>query len=156
MANELSTAGITLQCCKETVSGTRPTSGYRTISNIRSIPDFNPEPNTIDVTDLSETEFMRYITGLKDVGSAIGFGANHTEEFHTAWDALVDEYESALEESLSMWFAVVIPKLSRAFYFAGQPSPLGLAAIEVNAGLQITAYIAPNDIGGWAAKPTAA
>ncbi len=102
MALELSTAGITLQYAVEETSGTRPTTGYKIIPNIKSIPDFNPEPNTIDVTDLSETEFMRYIPALKDVGSSIGFGANHTEAFQTAWDALVAEFATARDTNLSM------------------------------------------------------
>lgn len=154
MALEMSTAGVTLQYAVEMTTGTRPTSGYTIIPNIKSIPDFNPEPNMIDVTDLSETEFTRYISGLKDLSGSIGFGANLTTAFLTMWQNLVEEYETAKTSEKGMWFAIVIPGLPEAFFFIGQPSPLGLAAMEVNSALETTAYIAPNEVGGFAAKPT--
>ena len=49
----------------------------------------------------------------------------------------------------------MIPGLTKAFYFAGNPSPLGLSAIEVDAVLEIEPYITPSEIKGWSAKPTA-
>lgn len=59
MANEISTAGIALKWAVETTAGTRPTTGFATIPNIKSIPEFNPEPSTLEVTDLSDTEWKR-------------------------------------------------------------------------------------------------
>ena len=59
MANELSTAGVTVQYCVETTAGTKPTSGYTAIPNIKAIPDLNPEPSSLEVTDLSDTEWKR-------------------------------------------------------------------------------------------------
>ncbi len=59
MALELSTAGVLLKYACETTAGTRPTTGYTQIPNIKSIPDFNPEPESLEVTDLSDTEWRR-------------------------------------------------------------------------------------------------
>lgn len=154
MALELSTAGVTLRYAVEATTGVRPTTGYTIIPNIKSIPDFNPEPSTIEVTDLSETEFRRYITGLKDLGSSIAFGMNHTDPFQDKWDDLYDEYETARDADLAMWFAVVVPGLSRSFYFIGQPAPLGLGPMEVGAAIESSVFITPNKVEGWAPKPT--
>ena len=65
--------------------------------------------------------------------------------------------EAATEANASgkaMWFAVVIPGLTKSFYFAGTPSPLGLSAIEVDSVLEISGYITPSKIVGWETKPT--
>ena len=85
MANEISTAGITVKYAVETTSGTRPTTGYTSIPNIKNIPEFNPQPSALDVTDLSDTTWKRYIAGLKDPGGALGFTANFTSAFNS-WE----------------------------------------------------------------------
>ena len=52
MANELSTAGVLVKYAVESTGGTRPTAGYTAIPNIKSTPSLNPEPASIQVTDL--------------------------------------------------------------------------------------------------------
>ena len=59
MALEISTAGVSLKWCCETTAGTRPSVSYATISGIKETPDFNPEPSTLEVTDLSDTVWKR-------------------------------------------------------------------------------------------------
>ena len=59
MALEISTAGIELRYVVETTAGTRPTTGYQKVPNIKSTPDFNPEPGTLEVTDLSDLVWKR-------------------------------------------------------------------------------------------------
>lgn len=155
MAIELSTAGVSLQYAVEATKGTRPTSGYETIVGIKSIPSLNPAPDTIETTDLSQTEFKTYIDGLKDLGGALEFTANLTQDLQTMWDEIVSAYTEGAEAGKSMWFAVVIPGLTNAFYFRGNPSTQGLPAIEVNSVLETSLYITPTLVEGWAAKPTA-
>lgn len=154
MAIELSSAGVSLQYAVETTAGTRPTAGYKKITGIKSTPDLNPEASSLDVTDLSDTEWKRYIAGLKDPGGSLAFGANNTEEFQTDWANLVDEYETARAGGLGMWFAIVVPGLTKAFYMSVEPQPLGLSAIEVDSVLEIEAYAAPKKIEGWQTKHT--
>lgn len=154
MAIELSSAGVSLQYAVETKAGERPTTGYTKISGIKSTPDLNPEASSLDVTDLSDTEWKRYIAGLKDPGGSLAFGANNTEQFQADWAALVDEYETAKAGGLGMWFAIVVPGLTKAFYMSVEPQPLGLSAIEVDAVLEIEAYAAPKKIDGWQVKHT--
>lgn len=154
MAIELSSAGVSVQYAVEETAGTRPTSGYKKITGIKSTPDLNPEASSLDVTDLSDTEWKRYIGGLKDPGGALAFGANNTEAFQTDWSRLVEEYNTAKETGLGMWFAIVIPGLTKSFYMSVEPQPLGLSAIEVDSVLEIEAYASPKKIDGWLAKPT--
>ena len=154
MAIELSSAGVSLQYAVETIAGTRPTSGYKKITGIKSTPDLNPEASSLDVTDLSDTEWKRYIGGLKDPGGALAFGANNTEDFQTDWSGLVEEYNTAKADGLGMWFAIVVPGLTKAFYMSVEPQPLGLSAIEVDSVLEIEAYASPKKIAGWETKPT--
>lgn len=151
MALELSTAGVTVSYCVETTAGTMPTTGYTAIPSVKSTPDLNPEPSSLEVTDLSDTEWKRYIPGLKDPGGAIAFTCNNTESFQSAWNTLVTAAETAASATpaKATWFEIAIPGLSKSFFFAGMPSDLGLNAMEVDAVAEIDAYIAPNQIHGW-------
>lgn len=155
MAIELSSAGVTVQWAAETEAGVMPTSGYTKINGIKSTPDLNPETDSLEVTDLSDTEWKRYIGGLKDVGGDLAFGANNSEQFQEDWQNLYDTYQTNAANGLGMWFAIVIPGLTKAFYISVVPQPLGLSAIEVSSVLEIDAYASPKKIAGWLAKPTA-
>lgn len=154
MAIELSTAGVSVQYAVEGTAGTRPTTGYTTLTGMKSIPSLNPAPDTIETTDLSQLEFKTYIDGLKDVGGALEFTANLTAAFMTLWETLVSAYETGKESSKATWFAIVIPGLSKAFYFRGNPAAMGMPAVEVNNVLETSVYITPTLVEGWASKPT--
>lgn len=151
---DLSSAGVSIQYAVEAIAGTRPTSGYTPLTGIKSIPDFNPEPSSLETTTLDELEWRTYIPGLKDPSGALAFTANNTEAFHDEWAKLYTAAETANDTGLNVWFAVVIPGLTNAFYFAGRPSPLGLSAIEVDSVLEIDGYITPSAVDGWQEKPT--
>lgn len=150
----LSTAGMTLQYAVEASAGTRPTTGYIEIPEVKSMPSFNPSPNTIDSTTLKETEYMTYAQGLKDLGGALEYGANLTEDLIDAWETLMTAYEDAISENKQVWFAVVHPQLTDATYFVGTPAPLGLNEASVGSMLETTLYITPNSAPEMAAKPT--
>ena len=147
--NEITTAGISLKYCVETTAGTKPTSGYTTIPGVKSIPAFNSEPELLECTDLSDPEYKRYVSGLKDLGGAIGITVNDTTDFATAWDALVTAAETAKAAGKACWFEYAIPN-RESFYFSGEPSPRGFGGAEVNSVLESTAYIVPNTVAGFA------
>lgn len=155
MANEISTAGIKLKYAVETQAGTRPTTGYTDIPNIKTIPDFNPAPSNLEVTDLSDTVWKRYIEGLKDVGGSLAFGANFTKAFRTAWETLVTTYQTNISATpaLATWFEIAVPDFG-SFYFAGIPSELGLASANVDEVFGGDVYITPNVVTGWATSST--
>lgn len=153
MALEISTAGVQLKWVCETTAGTRPTSGYTTINGIKETPDFNPEPNMLEVTDLGDLVYKRYIAGLKDPGGAIAFTANLTSAFKTAWAALITAYGTAKAAGKATWFEIKVPSIG-SFYFAGIPCELGLNGMSVDAVAEVTAYVAPNQIEGWGTSST--
>jgi hypothetical protein len=153
MALEISTAGVALKYAVETTAGTRPTTGYTAIPSIKETPDFNPEPSTLEVTDLSDLVWKRYIAGLKDPGGALSFTANLTSAFKTAWEALVSAYETGIAASKSTWFEIAVPTVG-SFYFTGIPSELGINGMSVDEVAEIEVYVTPNTIEGWGTSST--
>lgn len=118
-AVDLSTAGITIQYAAETTAGTRPTTGFTVIPSIKSIPDLNPEPSSLETTSLEATEWKTYIPGLKDPGGAIQLTANNNEAFQTAWSTLVEAAATAKEDGKAIWFARSYTWFDEEFLFCG-------------------------------------
>lgn len=156
MSERLSTLGMSLQYAVETTAGERPVSGYKEIPEVKSLPSLNPSPNTIQSTTLKETEYHTYVKGLKDLGGALEYEANLTEDLIDFWENLLDEYEAAVAAGKQMWFAVVHPKLAKATFFVGEPSPIGLNEASVDSMYETTLYITPNSAPEWGDKPTTA
>ena len=154
MAINLSTAGVKLAYAVEETAGTRPTSGYTRIYGAKSTPSLNPSPDTLETTTLDELEYKTYIDGLKDLGGALEFTFNLTEELIEAWDTLMTAYEAGKLAGKATWFTIIIPGLSESFYFTGNPSAMGLPETSVSAVLEITNYITPTNAPEKFAKPT--
>lgn len=156
MALEIASAGAKIKYCVETTAGTRPATGYTNIPNVKTIGALDAEPAAYDVTDLSDTEFKRYIPGLKDIGGDVPLTANLTQAFLDAWATLCTAASTAAsaDSPKSTWFEVEIPKLTKSFFFRGVPTPLGLGEIPTDAALEITAHVTPNEITGWENKST--
>lgn len=154
MGIAISTAGVTFGYAVETIAGQRPTTGFILIPDIKEIPEMNPEPETLESTTLSETEFKTYIEGLKDLGGALSFLANYTTDLETVWAELVENYKTAADGGKSVWFEVKHPKLEKSVCFTGQPSAMGLPAMAVNNILETNLYITPTNAPAWVAKST--
>ncbi len=148
----LSTAGVKVWYAVEETANTRPTAGYTHISDLKEVPDFNPEPETHEATDLEETEYKFYVAGLKDVGGALGFLANFTEALQTQWEGIVEAYETGITSQKRMWFQISHPKLPKAVFFTGEPAAMGLPGIAVNGVLETTVYITPTSAPIWETK----
>ena len=148
----LSTAGVKLWYAVETEADTRPTTSYTQIPDIKEIPDFNPEPEALEATDLEETEYKFYVAGLKDVGGALGFLANFTDKLQTEWAGIVEAYNTAAASNKRVWFQITHPKLSKSVFFPGEPSAMGLPSMGVNAVLETTVYITPTAAPQWETK----
>lgn len=153
MSERFSTAGMLLVYAVEATAGTRPTTGYVKIPEVKSMPSFNPAPETIQSTTLEETEYHTYVEGLKDLGGALEFGANLTADLISAWETCNTAHDD-LTGGKAMWFAVVHPKLEKAVFFKGDPSPLGLNEATVGSMAETTLYITPNSAPAWQDKPT--
>ena len=153
-AINLSTAGIQLLYAVETTAGTRPTTGYTRIYGAKTTPSLNPSPETLETTTLDETEYKTYIDGLKDLGGALEFTFNLTQDLIDSWDALMTAYETAKAAGKATWFTIVVPGLTESFYFTGNPSNMGLPETSVSSVLEITNYITPTNAPEKYAKPT--
>lgn len=156
MSQRYSTAGMYLCYAVESTKGTMPTSGYTQIPEIKSMPSFNPAPETIESTTLLETEYKTYVAGLKDLNGSLEYTANLTADLISIWASCVSAHDTAAQTDKATWFAVVHPKLAQAIFFQGEPSPLGLNEASVGAMAETTLYITPNSAPQWAAKPTLA
>jgi len=156
MAINLSTAGIHLYYAVEKTAGTRPTtkSDYTDLTGIKTIPSLNPAPDTLETTDLNQTEYKTYIDGLKDLGGALEFTFNLTQELVDMWESMMEEYEAAKSSNKSVWFLIDIPGLTNGLYFPGNPSSMGIPEAEVSSVLEITNYITPTGAPVTATKPT--
>lgn len=156
MAINLSTAGIHLYYAVEKTAGTRPTtkSDYTDLVGVKSIPSLNPAPETLETTDLNQTEYKTYIDGLKDLGGALEFNFNLTQDLVDMWEEMMEAYETAKATNKAIWFLIDIPGLTNGLYFPGNPSSMGIPEAEVSSVLEITNYITPTGAPITAAKPT--
>lgn len=152
MALEMNTIGVKIKYCVETSAGTRPTTGYINIPDVKAIPEINLTPSTLEVTNLVD-KFKRYIPGVQDPGTDFAMTGNMTTSLKTAWASLVSAAASAWASGKSTWFEVAIPNFE-SFYFAGMPVDLGLSSQAVDAVEEANMHIIPNQISGWAAAST--
>ena len=152
MALEFNTIGVKLKYAVETSAGSRPTSSYVQIPDIKSTPSIDINPNKLEVTNL-EDNYRRYIDGVKDVGDSFDFTCNLTADMKTKWNSCVAAAETAWASGLATWFEISIPNFD-SFYFAGIPGELGVNEMGVDAVIESTLHIVPNQIAGWATAST--
>ena len=155
MLNAISTLGITVGWAVETTAGTRPTSGYSLITEVRDIPEIGNIPDALDATPLEETFMRRYINGLSDTGGVVTLTANMSDALMTAWEGCVSAAETAWETGKACWFEIKSPKLTKSFFFSGMPVELGYAGSGVNAVQDASLNIMPNGVDGWQTKTSA-
>ncbi len=154
-AIDLTTIGIRLGYAFEATASTKPAS-FINIDNPKSIPSFNPEPNSLDITSLNDLEWMRYTSGLKDIGGAQGFGIGMSQKTLDEWNTMCDTTETNEASGRRTWFVLYHPGLDKSFFFTGKPTKLGFPEAEVNSVWDATVYIAPTGEIGWgtAINPT--
>lgn len=70
----MSTAGVTVNYAVEATAGTRPTTGYIKIPSIKSVPEMNPSPETLETAWATLVE--AYKTG-KEENKAVWFEIKH-------------------------------------------------------------------------------
>lgn len=151
MANELTTAGISLKYAVESTAGTKPSSFSTAIPNVTSIGATTSDPEMYDVTDLSDTETRRKIKGLQDISDVVTLGVNLTKAFATAWATLVSAAETAIDGGKKTWFEVSITGYG-AYYFTGIPVALQCPAIDTGAVLTDEVRIALTSVNGFEAE----
>lgn len=144
----LSTAGILFGYGVETEKGQKPTV-FTQIERAMSLPALNPQPESLDVTPLDATEWKEYIAGLKDTGGALAVRFSLNNALKETWSDLIDKYNTAKASDLAVWVEFYIPGMTDAFFFTCEPTPLGFGGAEVNAHLEVEAFITPTGKIGW-------
>lgn len=140
MSQRVTTLGMYLCWAAEKEKGVRPTEGYEIIPEIKSMPDLNSEPETIDSTTLLETEYYTSEPGLKSLGT-LSYGANMTDDLEEIVEGLIDAQDAAAAEGKRIWFAEVMPKLKKASFYAGKVTNINFSESAVNAMGDTTLYI---------------
>ena len=152
MALEFNTIGVKIGYAVEASAGTRPTTGYVNIPDIKSIPGIELTPSKLEVTNLVD-KYKMYITGVLDAGDDVALTANMTASLKSVWASLVSAAASAWASGLSTWFEISIPNFD-SFYIAGIPTEMGFNEMGVDAVAEASLHIIPNKIAGWAAAAT--
>lgn len=157
MSQRLPTAGMKLGYAVEATAGTKPTTAaaYTFLSELKEIPEINPEPSLLETTTLDETEYRTYIPGLKDLGSALTFLANLTQDFKTQWETMCTAAATAKADGKEVWYVIQIPGITECCYFKGEPTSIGVPGATVDSVLEVNVYITPTSEPTWAAAPTA-
>lgn len=154
MAIDLTTIGVKVSWVVETAAGTRPTTGYKKFTGIKSTPDYNSAPETIETTTFDNLEYRSYAQGLKDQSDAKEYVANFTNQFIDEWEAFVQAAETGSGTGLKAWVCHEVPGLESAFYVPVEPSPLGFPSTEVAAVFEGSVYVTVVGEPVWAAAPT--
>ena len=152
MALEFNTIGVKLGYCVEASAGSRPTSGYVNIPDIKNLPSMDLNPSKLEVTNLVD-KYKRYVNGVMDAGDDVAITANLTANLKTIWASLVAAANSAWTSGKSTWFEISIPNFD-SFYFAGIPTEMGVSELGVDAVAEASLHIIPNQIAGWATAST--
>lgn len=141
----LTTAGITVKYAVEGTAGTRPSTGFIAIPDVKAIPEFGGAPNTLQTTTLAATKFHTYTKGLQAAGGAVALTVNDTVAFRTAWDAVMAAYEGGISSGKRLWIEYAYPAASgmESWYYPAEPCELAFGGAEVDAVLETTAYLIP-------------
>lgn len=154
MGIALSTIGVNVSYAVETTAGTRPTTNFKHIPDLKSIPSFNSAPNTADSTTFDNKEYTSYVALLKDLGGALEITANFTQELFDIWDEMVDEYETGISSGKRTWFCFDIPGFDKSAYVPVTPSRMGVPEATANSLLETTVFITPTGEPVFAEDPT--
>ena len=122
-------------------------------SDLYSDVELPGRADAVQRTALNENDHT-YVEGLKDLGGALSFNANLTDDLVDYWGDLLDAYDTAAAAGKAVWFAVVHPKLANAVFFQGDPATIGLNEAEVGGMAETTLYITPLSAPVTEAKPT--
>lgn len=131
----ISTLGITFGYGVETTAGTKP-STFKQLHRINSIGGITIENEQIDASAI-EDMVSRYIQGKGDTGGGFPVTVNFTPETKEEWQTVIDEYNTAKDSQLRMWFETIIPGFDDAFFVVSQP-PTAIPQPEIGQNALLT------------------
>lgn len=147
----LSTLGITFGYGVESTAGTKPAS-FTQLDRINNIGGISMEVEQIDASALEDTA-TKYVAGRADTGGQWSVTVNFTDEVATEWDTLISAYNTAQASGLNLWFEVILPNQSDAFFVIAQPpQQLPMPEIGQNELLTMEITLTVVEYKGWDTK----
>jgi len=147
----LSTLGITFGYGVETSAGTKPAS-FTQLNRINNIGGISMDVEQIDASALEDTQ-TKYVAGRADTGGTWAVTVNFTDETADEWSDLIDAYNTAQASNLNLWFEVILPNQSDAFFVVAQPpQQLPMPEIGQNELLTVEISLTVVEYKGWDTK----
>lgn len=147
----LSTLGITFGYGVETTAGTKPAS-FTQLDRINNIGGISMDVEQIDASALEDTQ-TKYVAGRADTGGQWEVTINFTDETESEWATLISAYNTAAASNLAMWFEVILPNQSDAFFVIAQPpQQIPMPEIGQNELLTVAISLTVVEYKGWSTK----
>ena len=147
----LSTLGITFGYGVETTAGSKP-SAFEQLTRINSIGGISITPETIDASAL-EDDVEKSVAGRASTGATWEVVINYTPDTADEWSDLISAYNTAHASQLQMWFEVIVPGMTDAFFvIAEPPQEIPMPELSQNSLLTVTMSLTIVDYKGTSAK----
>lgn len=147
----LSTLGITFGYGVETTAGSKP-STFSQLTRINSIGGISITPETIDASAL-EDYVEKSVAGRASTGATWEVVVNYTPDTADEWTDLIAAYNTAKASQLQLWFEVIVPGMTDAFFvIAEPPQEIPMPELGQNALLTVTMSLTIVDYKGTSAK----
>lgn len=147
----LSTLGITFGYGVESTASTKP-SAFTQLTRINSIGGISITPETIDASAL-EDSVEKSVAGRATTGATWEVVINYTPDTATEWATLISAYNTAKASQLQMWFEVIVPGMTDAFFvIAEPPQEIPMPELSQNSLLTVTMSLTIVDYKGTSTK----
>lgn len=117
--SDLSTLGVTIHYGVETKAGSKPTS-FIWLKRCNAIDGISLDADQIDVSAL-EDYIAQYTAGRQDTGGSWTVTFNMNPDVITAIKKLFSDAKTAKSSGLNVWFEIVFPGLTDAFFVIADP-----------------------------------
>lgn len=117
--SDLSTLGVTIHYGVETKAGSKPTS-FIWLKRCNAIDGISLDTDQIDVSTL-EDYIAQYTAGRQDTGGSWTVTFNMNSDVITAIKKLFSDAKTAKSSGLNVWFEIVFPGLTDAFFVIADP-----------------------------------
>ena len=147
----LSTLGITFGYGVESSAGVKPSS-FTQLNRINNIGGISMDVEQIDASALEDTQ-TKYVAGRADTGGDWTVTVNFTDETADEWSDLITAYNTAQGSGLNLWFEVILPNQTDAFFVVAQPpQQLPMPEIGQNELLTVEINLTVVEYKGWQTK----
>ena len=147
----LSTLGISFGYGSESTAGVKPSS-FTQLDRINNIGGISMDVEQIDASALEDTQ-TKYVAGRADTGGQWEVTINFTDETATQWEQVISDYNTAQASGKNIWFEVILPNQSDAFFVIAQPpQQLPMPEIGQNELLTMAISLTVVEYKGWDTK----